>query len=94
MMVPTCRGKHPGRSGVVDELQRRELAAAAARDRERLQRYLTTKEVAELLRTSPETMRYWAWQGKGPKSFKAGRKRLYAAEDIEAWLADARNGAA
>lgn len=55
--------------------------------------FLTTREVAERLRTSPETLRYWAWQG-GPKSFKAGRRRLYAAEDVEAWLADARDGAA
>jgi excisionase family DNA binding protein len=56
--------------------------------------FLTTKEVAERLRTSPETLRYWAWQGRGPKSFKVGRRRLYAAEDVEFWLKDARTGAA
>ena len=53
--------------------------------------YLTTKEVAELLRTSPETVRYWAWQGTGPKSFKTGRRRLYAREDVEAFIAAARS---
>jgi excisionase family DNA binding protein len=52
---------------------------------------LTTKEVAELLRTSPETVRYWAWQGTGPKSFKTGRRRLYAREDVEAFIAAARS---
>jgi excisionase family DNA binding protein len=52
--------------------------------------YLTTKEVAELLRTSPETIRYWAWQGRGPKSFKTGRRRLFAREDVDAYIAEAR----
>jgi excisionase family DNA binding protein len=52
--------------------------------------FLTTKEVAERLRSSPETLRYWAWQGRGPRSFKAGRRRLYASEDVDAWIAEAR----
>jgi excisionase family DNA binding protein len=50
--------------------------------------YMITREVAELLRTSPETLRYWAWQGKGPRSFKAGRRRLYRRADVEAWVAE------
>lgn len=54
--------------------------------------YMTTGEVAELLRTSPETVRYWAWQGKGPRSFKTGRRRLYARADVEAFIAAARAG--
>jgi DNA-binding transcriptional MerR regulator len=57
-------------------------------------RYLTTVEVADLARTSPETVRFWRHVGKGPKSFKVGRKVLYAVEDVERWLADARDGAA
>lgn len=52
--------------------------------------YLTTKEVAELLRTSPETVRYWSWKSEGPRSFKAGRRRLYAREDVEAFIAEQR----
>ena len=59
----------------------------------RLARYLTTAEVAELCRTSPETVRFWRHVGKGPKSFKVGRKVLYGIEDVEAWLTDARGGA-
>lgn len=54
--------------------------------------FMTTQEVADLLRTSPETVRYWAWQGKGPKSFKTGRRRLYARADVEAFIAAARAG--
>ena len=54
--------------------------------------YLTTAEVAELCRTSSETVRFWRHVSKGPKSFKVGRRVLYAVEDVEAWLAAARNG--
>jgi excisionase family DNA binding protein len=53
--------------------------------------YLTTHEVAETLRTSAETVRYWRHVGKGPRSFKVGRRVLYAVEDVEAFIAAARN---
>lgn len=49
-------------------------------------RYLTTVEVAEICRTSPETVRYWRHVGKGPKSFKLGRRVLYDEVEVEAWL--------
>lgn len=53
-------------------------------------KFMTTTEVATLLRTSPETVRYWRHIGTGPKSFKTGRRVLYASEDVEAWIAEAR----
>jgi len=56
-----------------------------------MDRYLTTTDVAALCRTSAETVRYWRHVGKGPASFKLGRRRLYAAEDVEVWLAAARD---
>lgn len=54
--------------------------------------YLTTEEVAEILRTPSETVRYWRHVGKGPKSFKVpgGRRVLYAREDVEKFIAEAR----
>lgn len=52
--------------------------------------YLTTQEVAEALRTPPETVRYWRHIGKGPKSFKLGRRVLYAVEDVERFITEAR----
>jgi excisionase family DNA binding protein len=58
-------------------------------------RYLTTEEVAELCRTSTETVRYWRHIGKGPASFKLGRRVLYAGDGVEAWLKaeqEAQNG--
>lgn len=54
--------------------------------------YKTTDEVAELCRTSPETVRWWRHVGKGPASFKLGRRVLYATEDVEAWIRAAREG--
>lgn len=54
--------------------------------------YLTTAEVSERTRVPVETLRYYRWLGtKGPKSFKLGRRTLYAIEDVEAWIAEARD---
>ena len=55
-----------------------------------MSKYLTTQEVADALRTSPETVRFWRHAGKGPRSFKVGRRVLYAVEDVEAFIAEAR----
>lgn len=57
------------------------------------ERFMTTAEVAEMCRTPAETVRFWRHVGKGPKSFKVGRRVLYAAEDVESWLAKARQSA-
>lgn len=53
-------------------------------------KYLTTEEVADLLRAPVESVRYWRHIGKGPKSFKVGRRVLYAVEDVEAFVREAR----
>jgi hypothetical protein len=50
--------------------------------------YLTTEEVAELCRTSPESVRFWRYSGKGAKSFKCGRRVLYPKAEVELWLAE------
>lgn len=56
-----------------------------------MKRYLTTDEVADLLRTSPESVRYWRHVGKGPRSFKVAKRVLYDVEDVEAFIAAARS---
>ncbi len=53
-------------------------------------RFMTTDEVAALVRTPVETVRFWRHVGKGPRSFKVGRRVLYEEEDVKAWLADIR----
>lgn len=54
------------------------------------ERFMTTTEVAELLRMPVESVRWWRHVGKGPKSFKLGRRVLYAREDVEALIEQAR----
>ncbi len=50
-----------------------------------VERNLTGAEVAAMFRTSPETVRYWRHIGKGPRSFKVGRRVLYRESDVMAW---------
>lgn len=57
-------------------------------------KYLTTEEVAERYRTSPETVRFWRHVGKGPKSLKVGRRVLYAVEDLETFESQMKVGSA
>lgn len=44
-------------------------------------------EVAQLLRKSESTIRYYRQTGQGPKSWKAGRHVRYWKRDVIAWLA-------
>lgn len=48
--------------------------------------YMTTEELAVALRTTPETVRYWRHVGKGPRSFKIGRRVLYSRADVESHI--------
>lgn len=50
---------------------------------------LTTEEVAAYFRTVPATCRYWRSIGKGPRSFKVGKRVLYRRSDVEAWAEQA-----
>ena len=47
---------------------------------------LTTNEVADLLRASPQTVRYWRKIRTGPRAVKVGKRVLYRRDDVEAWL--------
>jgi len=50
-------------------------------------RYLTAKEVAELLRTTPGYLANLRMRGEGPPVIHAfSRKVLYDKRDIDAWL--------
>lgn len=55
--------------------------------------HLTTEELAAILRTPVETIRYWRHVGKGPKSFKVGRRVLYERSEVERFLAEAKSQA-
>lgn len=47
---------------------------------------LTVPEVAERLRTTAETLKYWRQQGRGPRSVRIGRRVLYAEDDVMSWI--------
>jgi excisionase family DNA binding protein len=48
--------------------------------------YMTTAELAELVRAPDSTVRYWRHCGKGPKSFRLGKRILYDVDEVRAWL--------
>ena len=48
---------------------------------------LTITEAADLLRAPVATLRYWRHLGTGPRSFRLGRRVLYRADDLRAWIA-------
>jgi len=55
-------------------------------------RWMTSDEVAELLRVRPATMAQWRWRGRGPAFVKladgpAGKVR-YDRREVEKWMDD------
>ncbi|MFB6512887.1 helix-turn-helix domain-containing protein [Streptomyces virginiae] len=50
-------------------------------------RFMKTKELAVLIRKSPEAVRQMRHRGEGPVGTRHGRDVLYAVADVERWLA-------
>lgn len=61
------------------------LARAAAQ----VDEYMTVREVSALTRAPEATVLWWRHVGRGPKSFKVGRRVLYKRSDVERWLEQA-----
>lgn len=51
-------------------------------------RLLTCDEVADMTTLAKSTLWNWANQGIGPRSFKFGRRRVWAEQDVLAWIAE------
>lgn len=49
---------------------------------------LTLDEVAATIHTPVGTLRFWRHKDTGPKSFKIGRRVMYRAEDVQAWVTE------
>lgn len=49
-----------------------------------------TEEVSEMLGVSQATLRAWRSRNVGPANFKVGRKTVYMAGDVTAWVKDQR----
>ena len=50
------------------------------------ERYYSVDELAALLRLAPATVRAWRAQNRGPRATKVGRRVIFSAADVEAWL--------
>jgi excisionase family DNA binding protein len=49
---------------------------------------MTREEVADMLRIPPDTLRYWSYSDKGPKSVRIGKYRRWRRADVLAWVED------
>lgn len=47
---------------------------------------LTTTEVAQMLRKSPQAVRAMVHEKKGPRSARIGGRRMFRRADVEAWI--------
>ena len=56
-----------------------------------MQDFMTVDEVAEFLRTPRGTLAQWRYYGKGPSSFKLGRRVLYTRAAVEDFVAAAQS---
>ena len=48
-----------------------------------MEKLYTTKEAAEYLRMSPNTLAKWRWEGKGPAYIKLGRNVRYPESSLQ-----------
>lgn len=48
--------------------------------------FITTKEFAEMLGVTENTIVIWRTKGFGPKYYKLGRSVRYKKADVEAWI--------
>ncbi|MFF9168292.1 MULTISPECIES: helix-turn-helix domain-containing protein [unclassified Streptomyces] len=55
---------------------------------DRIDKYLTTEEVARRYRVSPVTVRYWRHIGYIPDGVKRGRRVLYDPDALDQWDAE------
>jgi hypothetical protein len=53
---------------------------------QKVEDYLNDVEAAKFLRLSPQTLRNWRTQCRGPVYIKAGRAIRYAIEDLRAFM--------
>lgn len=49
--------------------------------------HLTTRQAADYLGLSPNTLSRWRWSGDGPPFKKLGRAVRYGVADLDAWAA-------
>lgn len=58
----------------------------------KIDKLLTTEEVAARYRTSASTVRYWRAIGYGPEGRRVGRRVLYDEQDVQAFWTSLKSG--
>jgi hypothetical protein len=53
-------------------------------------RYVSDTEAAKIIGSSPQTLRNWRHQGRGPAYSKKGRMVRYRVQDLLTFMADGR----
>jgi hypothetical protein len=53
---------------------------------QKMEDYLNDVEAAKVLRLSPQTLRNWRTQSRGPAYSRAGRAIRYAIDDLRAYM--------
>ena len=61
---------------------------------DKIEKYLTTEEVARRYRTAPSTIRYWRHINYIPGGVKRGRRVLYDPDVLDQWDAEQETGGA
>lgn len=51
-----------------------------------MDKLMTFAEVADRLSVSEPTLRYLVVEGRAPKSFKVGRRRMFQPSDVQAFI--------
>jgi len=51
-----------------------------------MERLLSRREAADLLRVSPATLAAWAYKRTGPQFYRVGKWTRYSEGDVLAWL--------
>lgn len=51
--------------------------------RNKLDEYLTTRDLADRYHTAESTIRFWRMKDYGPKGVKVGRRVLYSLAEVE-----------
>ena len=57
-----------------------------------MQKLLNTREVADLLGISPNTLDIWRTKNRGPRFIKGGRYVRYQQTDLENFIKDNKRG--
>ena len=57
-----------------------------------MQKLLNTREVADLLGISPNTLDIWRTKNRGPRFIKVGRYVRYQQTDLENFIKDNKRG--